>query len=60
MPRFRLALFLALLTVLTAAATAKVPESAFEKNPYPAEKGPVQVFILSGPVSYTHLRAHET
>jgi len=48
MPRFRLALFLALLTVLTAAATAKVPESAFEKNPYPAEKGPVQVFILSG------------
>jgi alpha-galactosidase len=48
MPRFRFILPLALLALLTAAAGAKVPESAFNRDPYPAEPGPVQVFILSG------------
>jgi alpha-galactosidase len=28
--------------------SAEVPESAFEKDPYPQEKGPVKVFILAG------------
>jgi len=34
--------------VLLSTAWAKVPESAFTKNPYPKEKGPVKVFILAG------------
>jgi len=33
---------------LFSAAAAKVPESAFNRNPYPKEKGPVKVFILAG------------
>ncbi len=39
---------LLLSTTLAAAAGAKVPESAFTKDPYPKEKGPVKVFILAG------------
>jgi len=38
----------ALAALAAGAARAKVPESAFNRNPYPAEEGPVQVFILAG------------
>jgi len=44
----RLALALAVCGVLAGVGLAKVPESAFNKNPWPQEKGPVQVFILAG------------
>jgi len=46
--RLRLALSLVAAAALAGAAAAKVPESAFNRNPYPAEEGPVQVFILAG------------
>jgi len=48
MSRFRRAFALALVALLAAAAGAKAPESAFTKDPYPAEDGPIQVFILAG------------
>jgi hypothetical protein len=39
---------LVVLGVFTGVGSAKVPESAFDKNPYPEENGPVKVFILAG------------
>lgn len=33
---------------LAGAGSAKVPQSAFNTDPYPKEKGPVKVFILAG------------
>ncbi len=45
----RCILVLAILGVLTGVGSAKVPESAFNKDPWPAAKeGPVKVFILAG------------
>jgi len=48
MTRFRVALALLTVASLAVACAAKVPESAFNRDPYPAEEGPVQVFILAG------------
>ena len=48
MTRVRLALTLVAAAALAGACAAKVPESAFTKDPYPAEDGPIQVFILAG------------
>lgn len=41
-------LALVLWGLLTAVGSAAVPESAFNRDPYPQEKGPVKVFILAG------------
>ena len=41
-------LALVLLAVFSGVGSAEVPESAFNKDPYPQQKGPLKVFILSG------------
>jgi len=49
MTRRRWSLALAVLAVLAGSGSAKVPESAFNKDPWPmAKEGPVKVFILAG------------
>ena len=48
MTRFRFALALLAMGLMAAIGRAKVPESASNRNPYPAGKGPVKVFILAG------------
>ncbi len=41
-------LFLLVSVLFTGVGAAKVPESAFNRDPYPQKKGPVKVFILAG------------
>jgi len=48
MKSLSLPLVLAVAVSLCSALSAEVPESAFNDNPYPAEEGPVQVYILAG------------
>jgi len=49
MTSLRCILTLVVLLVFTGVGSAKVPESAFNKDPWPAAKeGPVKVFILAG------------
>ena len=48
MTRVRFILALAAAATLAGVCAAKVPESAFTKDPYPAEEGPIQVFLLAG------------
>jgi len=49
MPSVRSLLAVAVLGSIAAVASAQVPKSAFDKNPWPAAKeGPVKVFILAG------------
>ncbi len=44
----RLLRILSVSLIFGISGSAEVPESAFNKNPYPLEKGPVKVFILAG------------
>jgi alpha-galactosidase len=49
MTRLRWFLALAILSVFGGVGSAKVPESAFNKDPWPmVEEGPVKVFVLAG------------
>ena len=48
MKKLSLARIVAVAFFLCSVVLAKVPESPFNKNPYPAEDGPVQVYVLAG------------
>ena len=48
MRQFCLALISVFAVSVCSAVWARVPESAFNDNPYPAEDGPVQVYVLAG------------
>ena len=49
MTRFRWVAALMVWGVFAGAGSAQVPESAFDKDPWPAaEQGPVKIFVLAG------------